>query len=334
MLRSFLTACLLSAVSLPVMAAPTSIDQIYAFGDSLSDNGAGYGVTQMLAAQGVDEAEARPEKPYWHKRWSNGPVAVEAMAYELDVPLNNYAIGGAKTDKSNYEPWMDEGRDTGVAAQVDEYLQNRSVKGQANSKSLYFLMAAANDLSAHLGSKDGKSVNDAATQSADNMAANIKKLAEAGARKFLIAGAPDMSAAPTFDKDEDRKAAVLFQQHYDKRLHDKMDELASRYHLQVAWFDLAGYMKEIRENNSKYGFKYLNTACQPMTPEAGKQCDDPDQYFFWDEFHPTRHTHWLIGEAMAKLVKKEYGQTDQDQKQFKSDDNNKADDAEQKDKAE
>lgn len=331
MLRSLLTACLLSAVSLPLMAAPASIERIHAFGDSLSDNGAGYGVTQMLAAQGVEDAEARPEKPYWHKRWSNGPVAVEAMAYELDLPLHNYAIGGAKTDQDNLEPWMNKAHGTGVAAQVDQYLQERQVDGQADAKSLYFLMAGANDLAAHLDADNDKNVNEAATQSADNMAASIKELAEAGARNFLIAGAPDMSAAPIFDKEADRKAAVLFQQHYDKRLHDKMDELASRYHLQVAWFDLAGYMKEIRENNSDYGFKYLNTACQSMTPDAGEQCDDPDQYFFWDEFHPTRHTHWLIGEAMAKLVNKEYSQTDQD---AKADDNAKADKTKQKDKSE
>src|SRR5919108_3147959 len=61
------------------------------FGDSLSDNG------NLLALTGG----AVPASPYFAGRFSNGPVWVERLASALDVPLVNFAVGGALTGNGN-----------------------------------------------------------------------------------------------------------------------------------------------------------------------------------------------------------------------------------------
>ena len=42
----------------------------------------------------------------------------------------------------------------------------------------------------------------------------------------------------------------------------------------------------------------LASQCFPIEPV----CSDPDEYYFWDEYHPTRRVHEIIGEDMARFI--------------------------------
>ena len=66
--------------------APSSAEQEYtqiiAFGDSYSDDGASYEITNRMVDQGVKDSMIFPGDLYWQNRWTNGPTAVEVMADE------------------------------------------------------------------------------------------------------------------------------------------------------------------------------------------------------------------------------------------------------------
>lgn len=293
------------------MAASPNLERAYVFGDSFSDNGAGYGVTQMMVAHGIKGAEARPESHYWNRRWSNGPVAVEVLAKSMGLRLVDYAIGGARTGQDNYQAWMNTAEGTGVQAQIQQYLHSRFSQGQADAKGLYVLMAGANDIGNYLFQDHTGSVDELAQQAAGHIESSIEKLAAAGAKNILVVGAPDTADSPALAGDDDKQQqARQFQQRYDKLLQQKTEQLAGQYHFQWSWFDLAGFTKHVRQHASQYGFTHVATACQPMTPRPGKVCDTPDKYFFWDEDHPTRRAHDLIGKAMVKQVQQDLGDAD------------------------
>src|SRR5689334_18901018 len=67
------------------VADASPITSVVVYGDSLSDNG------NLFAAVGF------PPPPYFHGRFSDGPVAVEQLAASLGVPLFDFAVGGATT---------------------------------------------------------------------------------------------------------------------------------------------------------------------------------------------------------------------------------------------
>src|SRR4051794_25936876 len=91
---SLFVAC---ALATPLQAG--QFTQIVAFGDSLTDTGNLYAVTQ------TSPSGPFPPSPYYEGRFSNGPVWVEWLALQLGVPAprpfvtggTNYAFGGAET---------------------------------------------------------------------------------------------------------------------------------------------------------------------------------------------------------------------------------------------
>ncbi|KAK1416086.1 hypothetical protein QVD17_31874 [Tagetes erecta] len=73
-------------------------------------------------------------------------------------------------------------------------------------------------------------------------------------------------------------------------------------------------VKKFRVNPKLYGFTNVTHACCGGGPLNGvlrcgargyKLCSHPNQYFFWDNFHPTEHTYKLVSKAFWGGSKKE-----------------------------
>lgn len=103
-----------------------SISQIYAYGDSYSEEGLSLDISTAAVNAGVTDSFILPADPNLglydpQGRWTNGATAVENLSSELQVDLTNYAVGGGKSGNGNYYSWLDSFQDTGVFGQIEQF---------------------------------------------------------------------------------------------------------------------------------------------------------------------------------------------------------------------
>ncbi|MGC4059916.1 MAG: SGNH/GDSL hydrolase family protein [Aquabacterium sp.] len=163
--------------------ASAAISRIVAFGDSLSDTGNLFSLTSSTFLGGL------PASPYYNGRFSNGLLAVEAMAFQLGIPVTSYAFGGAQTGPGNEIGAIL--NNTGVSGQISKY--TTQLYGQApTADTLFFLWAGPNDF--YTGNN---MLNPAVPKlSSTNMVYDIHALYNAGARNIFVPLMPDLGDTP------------------------------------------------------------------------------------------------------------------------------------------
>ncbi|MFO8038715.1 MAG: SGNH/GDSL hydrolase family protein [Sodalinema sp.] len=243
------------------------------FGDSLSDTG-----NLFLA---LDQQQP-PSPPYFQGRFSNGPILPEWMAERLGVaaPIpalaggNNYAFAGAQTGPGT----LDNGAPN-VGQQIEAYLS----QDRPESEDLFYLSAGANDLI--FGQRSPEAI-------ADHLTDHISTLAEAGAQQFLISNLPDIGQLPAVlsqGQGDVLTGAVL---ETNQRLDARFESLEQQLGIDILELDFAGAFEEILQNPQQFGF--TNTTESALDPLTGEVVDNPEEYLFWDEIHPSTRTHELI----------------------------------------
>jgi len=262
--------------------------QIVAFGDSLSDTGNLYKLSLPFLG-------GYPGEPYYQGRFSNGAVAVEAMAADLGVPVTSYAVGGAQTGLDNQGgPFLD---GTGVTGQIMSYA--REIRGQSSDpNALYFVWAGPNDFltGGNIWSPTSSSI------AYGNMVGNVDGLYYLGARHFFIPLMPDLSLTPVGRQSgvAYQAAAALRTDEYNRLLLEGMSSLATRYEgMNVILFDTAGFMSAQIPSLQATG---VETVAACFNVSAGTTCKQPDAYLFWDGQHPTALTTQMVGRAFAAAV--------------------------------
>jgi phospholipase/lecithinase/hemolysin len=115
--RALLVGALFLCLLFPFSTSAFAYSQIVAFGDSLSDNGNMFALTEGTVYE-------TPSPPYYEGRFSNGPVWVDYLAQDLGIDLVNMAYGGARTDGHPLTAYPPEttGYDLGFTWQIDQYL--------------------------------------------------------------------------------------------------------------------------------------------------------------------------------------------------------------------
>ncbi|MGM3216473.1 SGNH/GDSL hydrolase family protein [Pseudomonas sp. PhalM4] len=287
--------------TLLILTASTAIgssryDHIYAFGDSYSDNGAGEILTKALVEKKVADAQEVPGTLYWQGRWSNGPTAVEHLAQALKVPLTDYAIGGAKSGSGNYYSWMMPHRDTGVFGQITEHLAEQT--NTADPKSLYFIFVSANDFFEWADFSHPESIDTLSRNSVANIQKAVEKLIAAGAKNMMVVGSTDLSRVPAVVQGNQVSNAAKYQQVLESKLPVMLSKLSKTHHVSISYFDHIAFSDNLRKTASSAGLTELNKPCQPTYPEVKPACQNPDAYYYWDEWHPTRQVHSLAAKAM------------------------------------
>src|SRR5262245_44966099 len=94
-----------AAVWSPIAAAAGPYTTMYVAGDSLSDQGNLFFVTQLVTGVGVPASPAPGDnRGYYLGRFSNGEVYADLLAHRFGIALgpsmlggNNFAFGGART---------------------------------------------------------------------------------------------------------------------------------------------------------------------------------------------------------------------------------------------
>jgi phospholipase/lecithinase/hemolysin len=263
-----------AALSAPAHAA---FSGVYAFGDSLTDNG------NLFAAVG------QPPAPYFNGRFSNGPVAAERLAADLNAPLFDFAYGGAKTGFDGEAPGI-----PGVLAQVAGF--TAALGGNsADSHGLFLIWAGPNDF---LGGAD-PSV--ALPLAIGNLVSSVQQLYADGARHFLVPLMPDLGLTPRLlaTGPAGSGGATFLSQVFDQHLSEAMTQLgAALPGASITTFDTFSFERGVIANASALGLTNTADACFTGT----SVCNDPSQYLFWDDIHPTAVAHVVIGDAFAAAV--------------------------------
>ena len=318
---------LLSALSLHANA----YNNIYVFGDSLSDNG-------NLSA--LDPAA--PD------RFTNGPVAVEVIANALGLSLtpsnhllqtppfgNNFAIAGAKAvDEDGNEATPD----INLPTQVNAFLQING--GVVPADALYVVLIGGNDIRAAREirsaavfaetAEERQAIRQAANQSirtaVESQQAQINKLIAAGAQSILVANAPDIGAIPETalvsagllqnaqTRPQERKAERLphvttkLSAKYNRILARKVGRIEHQTGLDILEYDLFAYLTDQIENAEDYGYTNTTQPCIFIFSQGGAinpECTDfpvASGFLFWDEIHPTTAAHQGAGIEIVQLL--------------------------------
>ena len=309
-LKTFATAAISSAALLGVgvhnayAASFNSISRIYAFGDSYSDNGAALRITTAAVEAGVPGAFIFPRLDVYDSdgRWTNNPglTSVEVVAKQEKLQLTNYAVGGAKSGNGNLSTWLDQYQDTGLFGQIKEY--KTEVNRVADSKGLYFLFISTSDLSERFFYNQTSSVDALADAAVNNIASGVSQLAALGAKQFFVVNSTDLAALPLFEKYS--QEAAEFRDVINENLPSQLDILSKQLDVEVALYDHVAISNKIRSTPQAYGLTNINDACELLYFPAASVpgCSIPDNYYYYDEIHPTRRVHQIIGEDMTNFL--------------------------------
>ena len=274
-------------------AQGNAINKIIVFGDSLSDNGNLFNASQW-----------RFPNPYsWFLgHFSNGLVWTEYLAKEKQVPMYNWAVGGAAgTDQYLVL--------TGVNEQVESYLTYmKMAKNYRPHNTLFTLEFGLNDFVNY-----DRSVEKVQS----DFSRAVERLYQAGAKHLVLMNLPDASKAPQFKYSAPEKATEVKQkiQAFNQFISVKTQEYKNKG-MNVALFDAHSVFEDIIANPELHGFKNATDSCMDINRSSSidylkshalrDECQrlGSDAYVFWGVTHPTTATHKYFADIVSSNVLK------------------------------
>ena len=294
-----------------------TFNDIYVFGDSLSDMGNAAAVLGDL-----------PRPPYFQNRLTNGQVAIEALANKL----------GLKTDPSLYFLGIEQGTNYAVAgasasengqgdlgAQVASFLALNVFN--APTDAIYIIFIGGNDVRdarGELNPLDPTDLEDALAildQATFNIGVAMQSLIGAGSRHIVVVNSPNIGVIP-----ETTIAANIYNlpwlpetvqnltNYFNSRLAVIIKQVEISSGVDVGQFDLFSTFNNLLENAHlldiinttdpcylTFGNNYL-PVLNPLCVDAEFN-PDPNSFFFIDEIHPTKNVHKAIGKEIARQIK-------------------------------
>lgn len=279
-----------------------TFSRIVVFGDSGVDNGNG---TYLLSNK------TWPSDPaYFHGRFSNGDTWPGQLADMMNVSVtNNYAYGGATTNNSvarGYSGYNSTLPVPDVIHQVTDYLKD--VNNTADPRALYVVAGGSNDV--FFGSEKSLDLFGIAEKGVATLKNEALRLVSRGARTIAFPTLTVLSKTPYGVHYSDiisNTGSQLFGRHFNEKLREAAKQVEQ--HAQVFVIDLHAASANATEHPERFQLKDVRDACLQGTtkPEVQKGvkrqlCADPDAYYFWDIYHPTRRGHQILAEAALRAL--------------------------------
>ena len=316
-------------LTLGVLGNAAAFNKIVVFGDSLSDSGNAFNIV----GDAIPGAQFPP--PPNNQRNSNGLVAVEYLATNLGTTLlpstvpggTNYAVSGALTGPRTalfpspplpggvsvstenyaavvYSPLAQPLQvGTSLVSQVGQFVSSAPTIDAQNT--VFVVWGGANDF---FFDPQASTVTNAVT----NIMGSIGSLAQAGARRFLVPGLPDLSLTPGI-REQDAGAPALgigaafsalslgFNQALQAQIANFEGSAGALFPgLDITYFDVNASLLAVLADPQALGLKYLTQGCNDVFFQA--TCADPGEYLFWDPVHPTDKVHAELGRQFAAAV--------------------------------
>jgi phospholipase/lecithinase/hemolysin len=293
--------CIFLALASSFPAQAGSIDNIYAFGDSLSDVGNIYTATSGAA----------PAAPYVNGQFTNGNVWVQDLASDLGLaPLKPSLLGGTDyaygTAESGVTSFNTSAANTDLTGATGQLAQYQASHATADPNALYTIWIGSNDLSDILtGQLPSQYAADIAAVVGNTYAA-VSTLAGMGARNFLIVTPPDLGLTPALLAlgPAESAGASFLSGSYDAALTSGIPGLAAADSVNISVLNTYTLLDTIAADPLAYGFTNVTQPC--LTGEVnyagGTPCANPSQYLFWDQLHPTAAGHEILADEALALV--------------------------------
>jgi len=275
-------------------------EKIVVFGDSLTDDGSG--VYSLTGGQ-------LPLPPYYHGRFSNGPVWTEYLAqtFHLDYKrhVTNYAYGGALVSLEGPT-----GSPPALMATINDYLISRkfNLSSSDEDKTLYIIEGGANDVFVAL--EAGALTNQTREQTLIETLPGLvhfitERIVSAGGRHVVVFKLAPLYISPYLSSLSPETLEKIKNLTLDlvDLITVKITNLRSSLDVDIQLYDPSDLWLDAYENPEKYGFKNSTGNCLQnwidflyghVTPgEQAIECKEPNEYLFWDGFHPTTKFHEL-----------------------------------------
>jgi thermolabile hemolysin len=264
-----------------------TVDKMVSFGDSISDTGNIYNASQWLFPN---------DNAWFLGHFSNGLVWTEYLAKQQQLPLYNWAIGGA-AGSTQYVLL------SGVLDQVKSYIQYMNYANNYDpAKTLFTLEFGLNDFLNY--GRSASAVTADFKQALETLEAN-------GAQHILVLNLPDATIAPQFKYSEPGEAAIV------KAKIDTFNAFASQQvatmqsrGINIQLFDTETLLADMVSNPASFGLRNTTDSCLDINRSSSSDylhshslrndCATygSDTYVFWDVTHPTTKTHKVIADAV------------------------------------
>ncbi|KAI9102602.1 GDSL lipase/esterase [Phlyctochytrium arcticum] len=289
-----LSACLpLLAAALPTgpisPCRPATFSGIQVFGDSFTDTGNVYNLTNGTW----------PLASYYKGRFSNGPTWPEnVQLFKSEVSeLATSSFGGATTDNAAVKGFTGANSDIPVPSisdQVQTYLKSKPTAAAA-AMTLIVLDGGGNDYFFDPAA-DPKDV-------VGRLGALARRILQiAPDSQVLLTRLLDLGMLPYF-KSNATIAAFYTQtaKNHNLAIDELIQNLKASHPAARIWaVDFDSKVAQLASQEASVsGFSNLTDACLSTT---GQVCDKPDEYLWWDMFHPTAALHRLMAGWVSQTL--------------------------------
>jgi len=267
-------------------------DELYVFGDSLSDNGNLHALAEAIA--GINY----PPSPPYAQNNSNGPTWVAYFQEALGIPVHNLAVGGsfsgpievpvgggATVSFSNFNsfprpdalpiPGL-----PGVQEQVAGLIADHP-EG-LNPEALYVIWAGANDLFVAF------SVPALAETVIGAIPGNIVgamcALNAAGARHFAVGNVTNIGLTPFAQMGDPATVTFVIEQLVNPGIEQALAIVGPACSESILLLDTFEDLNEVAANPESFGLTNVTDPCLLAVPPPWAECGG---YLFWDGVHPT-----------------------------------------------
>ena len=282
---------LLAATALTATpAAAQRVDKIVAFGDSYADDG------NLFQILGVT-----PTPPFATGRFSGGTNYVDTLSTLLDVPVDNFAIGGALTNNTNTNsPLL-----PGFVTEWNAFLAGGggpfpTVSGTFDENDLVTVSIGGND--ARFYQQNGGTAAGApaaATASAAFATAGLNALVNAGAQNISFLSG-DTSLLPEIAGNA---PAQTIRRAYSTTFNEAMKTTLAGYAangVMVHYLDGTLLLNQVAADLGAYGL--VGLAC-PALPNTSCIADPTQKFlFYYDGLHLTSAGFAIVGQYIFRQL--------------------------------
>lgn len=242
--KLFLLICVTFVMSLcGSLVFAGSVSQVVFFGDSLSDDGNLYALSQDIYPK---------SPPYFKGRFSNGETWAEYLGKEYYnryyIDFKNYAIGGATVlvDPSN-DPNLSL---ITLDMQIYQYLIESLLTDKRTT--LYSIWIGANDY------LDSQTDPDRLTTDVVNkMIAAINTLIDHGGTNFLVLNLPDLSKIPLAHAEKIEEQLHLLTMLHNEKLNAAIQQLkAAHPNITIVFIDIFSVFDDLINHPEKYNERF------------------------------------------------------------------------------